>query len=216
MSSLHFSCHFQYESRFSLTCEFQTKSLVTAIVGPSGSGKTTVLNLISGLLKPSKGRVLFDDSVFVDTQRNVWEPPEARQVGYVFQDYLLFPHLTVDANLRYGSRRSKTNTVSFDSVVEVLGLGELLGRYPLSLSGGQQQRIALGRALLASPRLLLLDEPLSAVDQMQRATVTNFLKETIEAFRIPTIIVSHDREYITSLTENVVNLGQRSMLQENA
>jgi molybdate transport system ATP-binding protein len=207
MSVLRFDCRFSYPTGFGLNFAFTAESGVTALVGPSGSGKTTVLNLIAGLLTPQDGVISLRDEILFDTQRRVSLPPEVRGVGYVFQDFQLFPHLTVGQNLRYGQRRARQTGVNLERVVNILELGDLLLRYPHSLSGGQKQRVAVGRALLRSPKLLLLDEPLSALDFNLRASVAEHLVRAIEEFHIPTLLVSHDRESIDWLAHATVSLA---------
>jgi len=206
MSVLRFDCRFSYPAGFGLNFAFVAERGVIALVGPSGSGKTTVLHLIAGLLKPQNGTITLHDQVLFDSKMRVNLPPEGRGVGYVFQDYQLFPHLTVGKNLRYGQRRTRQTGIDFDRIVNILELGDLLRRYPYSLSGGQKQRVAVGRALLRSPKLLLLDEPLSALDPSLRASVAEHLVRAIEEFHIPTLLVSHDRESIEWLAHTTVSM----------
>ncbi len=206
MSCLSFDVAFRYRSGFQLSLQFQTQGGTTALVGPSGSGKTSVLNLIAGLLKPDRGSIRFGDRLLFDAAQRIDVRPEKRFIGYVFQDYLLFPHLSVKQNLLYGFRRTVVTRISYDHVVEVMRLGELLHRYPITLSGGQKQRVALGRVLLSSPQLMLLDEPLSAVDETHRAELLAFLTETIREFSIPTILVSHDTAGIGKIASQVVSI----------
>jgi molybdate transport system ATP-binding protein len=207
MSVLRFDCRFCYPAGFGLNFAFAAESGVTALVGPSGSGKSTVLHLIAGLLTPHAGAISLHDEILFDSQSRVDLPPEQRGVGYVFQDYQLFPHLTIEQNLRYGQRRTRQPGVDFHKIVNILELADLLHRYPFSLSGGQKQRVAVGRALLRSPKLLLLDEPLSALDPSLRASVADHLVRAIEEFHIPTLLVSHDRESIDWLAHATVSLG---------
>jgi molybdate transport system ATP-binding protein len=207
MSVLRFDCRFSYPAGFGLNFAFVAERGVTALVGPSGSGKTTVLHLIAGLLKPQNGTITLHDQVLFDSKMRVNLPPERRGVGYVFQDYQLFPHLTVGKNLRYGQRRTRQTGIDFDKIVNILELGDLLRRYSYSLSGGQKQRVAVGRALLRSPKLLLLDEPLSALDPSLRASVAEHLVRAIEEFHIPTLLVSHDRESIEWLAHTTKSMG---------
>jgi molybdate transport system ATP-binding protein len=206
MSVLRFDCRFSYPTGFGLNFAFVADNRVTALVGPSGIGKTTVLNLIAGLLTPASGSISLHDSTLFDSKTSVNLAPEQRGVGYVFQDYQLFPHLTVGQNLRYGERRSRQTGVDFDKLVTILELTDLLRRHPQSLSGGQKQRVAVGRALLRSPKLLLLDEPLTALDTSLRASVAEHLARAIEEFQIPTLLVSHDRESIDWLAHATVSM----------
>ena len=156
---------------------------VTALFGPSGCGKTTILSAIAGLLRPREGRVVRDGKVLLDTARGIALPPEARRCAVVFQDARLFPHLSVESNLRYGLRRAPRDATgpNLPDVVSLLGLEALLQRRPAGLSGGEKQRVALGRALLSRPLLLLMDEPLAALDAPRRAEVLPFLSRMRQA-----------------------------------
>jgi molybdate transport system ATP-binding protein len=186
---------------------------VTALFGPSGSGKTTLVNILAGLLAPDAGTVRLAEELLTDTDRRIAVPPEARGIGYVFQDARLFPHLNVGANLRYGARRSRaTAYISFDEVVSLLGLHALLWRKPRQLSGGEQQRVSLGRALLAQPRLLLLDEPLASLDAARRAEVLPYLEALRDRLSIPMVYVSHQFEEVLRLATYLVLLERGSVL----
>lgn len=204
MSELVFDCRFSYPTGFQLDFAFTAGDGVTALVGPSGSGKTTVLNLIAGLLRPRQGRIALGDIVLFDARTGVDRPPEERCIGYVFQDFLLFPHLTVAENLRYGQARSRRNGIAYDAIVSTLELRGLVARYPQALSGGQKQRVALGRALLRNPQLLLLDEPLSALDRELQASIVEYVRRIVAEFALPTLLVSHDAANVTALAVNVV------------
>lgn len=207
MTVLEFDCRFAYSSGFSLELAFRAGSGVTGLVGPSGVGKTTVLNLIAGLLRPSRGKIVLRDRVLFDAVHKINVRPEDRGIGYVFQDYMLFPHLTVRENLRYGYRRRKSSGLAVEQVATTLKLAELLERMPASLSGGQKQRVALGRAVLSNPRLLLLDEPLNAVDRELRSNIVEYLERIVAEFNVPTLLVSHDQSHIAALTRAVVTMG---------
>jgi molybdate transport system ATP-binding protein len=207
MSVLQFDCRFSYPSGFGLKFSFAADGGVTALVGPSGSGKTTILNLIAGLLTPAAGSISLNDGALFDSKTGLNLAPEERGVGYVFQDYQLFPHLSVEQNLRYGQLRTPRTGVDFERIISILEVGNLLRRYPSSLSGGQKQRVAVGRALLRNPKLLLLDEPLSALDASLRASVAEHLVRAIKEFHIPTLLVSHDRESIDWLAHATVSMG---------
>jgi molybdate transport system ATP-binding protein len=210
MCVLRFDCRFRYPSGFELNFAFAAGRGVTALVGPSGSGKTTILNLIAGTLHPDSGHIALRDSVLFDSRAAISLPPEQRGVGYVFQDYQLFPHLNVESNLRYGQRRTKQTSVTFEKVVEMMELGDMRRRMPYSLSGGQKQRVAVGRALLRSPKLLLLDEPLSALDSTLRESVARDMVRAIDQFQIPTLLVSHDQDSINWLAHSTVAIGTTS------
>jgi molybdate transport system ATP-binding protein len=199
MNVLRFDCRFHYENRFALDFSFEATAGVTALIGPSGSGKTTVLNLIAGLLRPHDGLIMLGEHTLFNSQQAVDVAPHRRNIGYVFQDYQLFPHLTVEQNLLYGHSRTDKQTVELERVVETLELGHFLKRFPATLSGGQKQRVAVGRALLSSPRLLLLDEPLNALDARLRESVVIYLKKVIDQFAIPTILVSHEQSHLAPL-----------------
>jgi molybdate transport system ATP-binding protein len=210
MSVLEFNCRFHYPSGFALDFAFQAGEGVTALVGPSGSGKTTVLNLTAGLLRPEDGVIRLRDRVLFDSRSKVNVPPEKRGIGYVFQDYQLFPHMSVGENLRYGERRTGRGSIGFDKMVALLELSELVDRRPATLSGGQKQRVAIGRALLRNPALLLLDEPLSAVHRQLRESVLNYLIRVAEEFHLPTLLVSHDSESVAAVAGSVVPIGPDS------
>ena len=181
---------------------------VTALFGRSGSGKTTTVHMLAGLLRPDQGHIRIDGTVLFDSAQGIDVPAEERGIGYVFQDARLFPHLSVRDNLRYGARRARgrAHRVQFDDVVELLGLAGLLARRPARLSGGERQRVAIGRALLAQPRLLLLDEPLAAVDVARRGEVLPYLEKLRDQFSLPMVYVSHQFEEVLRLAGDVVVL----------
>lgn len=178
---------------------------VTGICGPSGAGKSTLLALIAGLQKPDAGRIVLDGNTLVDGSSGTLLPPEQRHIGYVFQDAQLFPHLSVENNLLYGFRhlREEERRFQLDEIVALLEIGHLLKRRPRLLSGGEKQRVALGRALLYSPRLLLLDEPLSSLDSARKQQILPFLLRIRDELRMPMLYVSHMPEEIAYLTESV-------------
>jgi molybdate transport system ATP-binding protein len=178
---------------------------VLALFGASGSGKTTVIELIAGLLRPEAGRIEVDGAVLFDAG-STDVAPEQRAIGVVFQDARLFPHRSVEGNLRYGERRAgaRAPTASFAEIVELLGLGALLERRPHQLSGGERQRVAIGRALLSRPRLLLLDEPLASIDRARRQEVLPYLERLRDRFRIPIVYVSHQFDEVLHLATYVV------------
>ena len=178
---------------------------VVALFGRSGCGKTTLVNIISGLLQPDEGRVELDGLVLTDTHERVRIAVERRRIGYVFQDARLFPHLGVLANLRYGLRRAPrdSRSIALDEVLGLLGLEPLLERRPHQLSGGERQRVALGRALLSQPRLLLLDEPLAALDAARREEVLPYLERLRDQLSIPMVFVSHQLDEVLRLATHV-------------
>ncbi|HJT36482.1 MAG TPA: molybdenum ABC transporter ATP-binding protein [Pirellulales bacterium] len=210
MNRLSVCCRHRYASGFELDVAFQIAHQVTSLFGPSGSGKTTVLAMIAGALRPQAGRIELGGRMLVDTSQNICLAAEHRRVGLVFQDHLLFPHLNVEQNLRYGQRRRRVGAsdIDFGQVVEVLELGDLLERMPRNLSGGQRQRVALGRSLLASPELLLLDEPLAALDAPLKDRILTYLERVVAQWRLPTIYVSHAASEVERLADWVIVLKQ--------
>ena len=206
MSLLQFDCRFRYSTRFALDLAFDAGAGVTALVGPSGCGKTTTLRLIAGLLKPDSGRIQLGERVLFDATKRVNLPPEQRTLGLVFQDYQLFPHLTVEQNLRYGLARSPSSPLDFAHVVDILELRPLLSAWPQSLSGGEKQRTAIGRAILRGPQLLLLDEPLSALDPDLRESISGYLQRVIGEYHIPTLLVTHDPQSIERLAHTTIRI----------
>jgi molybdate transport system ATP-binding protein len=204
MAELSFDCRFRHASAFELDLRFQMSDGVTALFGPSGSGKTTTLNLIGGLLRPDAGTIRLGDRVLVDRAAAIFLPPEQRGIGHVFQDHLLFPHLSIRSNLLFGYGRRSSRPMDFDRVVTVLEIGDLLPRRPGTLSGGQSQRVALGRALLRGPDLLLLDEPLASLDEGLKGRILTYLERVLAEWHIPTILVSHDRSFVRRIAGQVV------------
>ncbi|MDA8140207.1 MAG: molybdenum ABC transporter ATP-binding protein [Desulfobacteraceae bacterium] len=185
---------------------------VTALFGPSGAGKTSIINMVAGLLRPDGGLIQVNGRPLFDSQNGIDLPPEQRRVGYVFQDGRLFPHLSVRANLAYGMRLvpKERRYVELERVVALLGIAHLLERRPATLSGGEKQRVAIGRALLTSPSLLLMDEPLASLDALRKAEVLPFIRRLADAFSLPILYVSHDWEEIEALAANwvVVEAGR--------
>ena len=178
---------------------------ITALFGKSGAGKTSIINAVAGLVVPDAGRIVIGDEVFFDAALGIAMPIEQRGVGYVFQDARLFPHRSVEGNLRYGQRRARSGrSIAFDAVVAVLGLGKLLPRRPHHLSGGEKQRVALGRALLAQPRVLLMDEPLAALDAPRKAEVLPYIERLRDDFSIPILYVTHALDEVTRLADHLV------------
>ncbi|MEZ5557627.1 MAG: molybdenum ABC transporter ATP-binding protein [Pseudomonadales bacterium] len=182
---------------------------VTALFGPSGSGKSTLLRAIAGFERPASGRIACGESLWFDDQQRVDVPAHRRAVGYMFQDGRLFTHLDVAGNLRYPQRRRRDRQSGWDrdAVVAALDLEPLLERRVASLSGGERQRVALGRTLLSRPRLLLLDEPLAALDRNRKAEILPYLARLQRQFRLPTLFVSHDVDEVAQLADNVLVLA---------
>jgi molybdate transport system ATP-binding protein len=182
---------------------------LTALVGPSGAGKTTLLNILAGVLRPSFAHVELDGDVLADTVSGRWRPAHARRMGYVFQEPRLFPHLTVRQNLLYGRwfRPATAGALHPPEVIALLNLGGLLARYPAKLSGGEKQRVALGRALLASPRLLLLDEPLASVDRPHREDILPYLDRIRRDHALAAICVTHTWTEVAERADHVIALN---------
>ncbi|WP_339762971.1 molybdenum ABC transporter ATP-binding protein [uncultured Hoeflea sp.] len=190
---------------FSLDVAFEAPSGVTALFGRSGSGKTTVVNAVAGLLKPAAGRVQLDETLLFESERRLFVPVHQRRLGYVFQEGRLFPHLNVRQNLLYGRWFARNRSgVALDHVVEMLGIGDLLARQPGRLSGGEKQRVAIGRALLANPQLLLMDEPLAALDEDRKGEILPYLERLREETEIPILYVSHSMAEVARLATTLV------------
>ena len=179
---------------------------ITILWGASGSGKTTLLQCLAGLLRPDAGRIACREAVWFDAERGVCLAPERRRLGYVFQDVRLFPHLSVRSNMLFGRRFRGPSGVSFEDVVGLLGLGRLLHRTPSDLSGGEKQRVAVGRALLACPELLLMDEPLTGLDRGKREEIMAYVKAIPERFGVPVLYVTHSDAERRFLADRVLNL----------
>jgi molybdate transport system ATP-binding protein len=193
---------------FTVTARFNTAGRVTALFGPSGSGKTTIVNMIAGLVRPEQGRIAHDDSVLFDSGASIDVPPHRRRIGYVFQDGRLFPHLSVAANLDYGRRMCglPPDPVESERVVTLLNIGSLLDRRPGKLSGGERQRVAIGRALLMRPRLLLLDEPLASLDAARKREILPYLQRLRDEARVPMVYVSHIAVELRAIASTVVRI----------
>ncbi len=179
---------------------------ITVLWGASGSGKTTLLQCLAGLLRPDAGRIACREAVWFDAERGVCLAPERRRLGYVFQDVRLFPHLSVRSNMLFGRRFRGPSGVSFEDVVGLLGLGRLLHRTPSDLSGGEKQRVAVGRALLACPELLLMDEPLTGLDRGKREEIMAYVKAIPERFGVPILYVTHSDAERRFLADRVLNI----------
>jgi molybdate transport system ATP-binding protein len=193
---------------FSLQAAFESEGRVTGLFGASGAGKTSLVNIIAGLLRPDRGIVAIDGEVLDDTTSGVHVPPHRRRIGYVFQDARLFPHLDVRQNLDYGRRMNRLadDPAQRKRVTDLLDIGHLLDRRPGQLSGGERQRVALGRALLAQPRLLLLDEPLGSLDEDRKAEILPYLVRLRDEASVPMVYVSHDAAELRQLATQIVML----------
>lgn len=194
-------------SLFRRRVRIEDDARVIALAGHSGAGKTSVLHAIAGLVTPREGRIEVGGRCLFDSVRSIDLPPHQRHVGYVFQDTRLFPHLDVRRNLRYGRRTNDQAGFAFDDVVALLGIGALLKRRTANLSGGEAQRVALGRALLSQPRILLLDEPLSSLDHARREELIPYLQRVRDETALPIIYVSHSADEVKRLTVAVHTLG---------
>src|SRR5271163_966383 len=192
-----------------LRARFETTGGVTALCGPSGAGKTSVVNMIAGLLKPGRGRIALDDTVLFDSAKGIDVPPHRRRIGYVFQEGRLFPHLSVQQNLDYGRRMSgvSRDADEFGRIAKLLDIGHLLDRRPGRLSGGERQRVAVGRALLMRPKLLLLDEPLASLDAGHKREILPYLVRLRDEAGIPMVYVSHTPAEVRRIATAVIRLG---------
>lgn len=193
---------------FELDALLQLTQRVTAIYGPSGSGKSTLLSIIAGITQPDSGRILIDNECLFDSQACINKPIHQRKIGLVFQDGRLFPHLTVEHNLSYALNFTPVKEQQFQlkQIVALLEMGHLLNQRPHQLSGGEKQRVALGRALLSSPRLLMLDEPLASLDERLKNQILPFLKLVADEVKIPMIYISHSKEEIMQITDNLIDI----------
>jgi molybdate transport system ATP-binding protein len=203
---------------FHLNVRFELRTPgVVALFGPSGCGKSTTINLIAGLVEADRGEVTLDDTVLLDTRRNVHVSAERRRIGYVFQDSRLFPHLSVAANLRYAQKRAiGTPYVSMEAVTDMLGLAPLMQRRTHRLSGGERQRVAIGRALLTQPRLLLLDEPLASLDRELREELLPYLESLRDQLAIPMVYVSHDFDEVLRLATHIVLMESGAVIGQGS
>jgi len=194
---------------FRLEARFESAGRLTALFGRSGAGKSSLVAMIAGLTRPDRGHIAVDGEPLVDTERRLFVPVHRRRVGYVFQEGRLFPHLTVRRNLLYGRwfTPERERYTSLDDVVDLLGIGNLLNRSPARLSGGEKQRVAIGRALLASPRLLLMDEPLAALDEARKAEILPYIERLRDEIGLPIVYVSHSVAEVARLATTVVTMA---------
>jgi molybdate transport system ATP-binding protein len=206
MDTLHVAISHDLRS-FRLEIDLDVESETLALAGPSGAGKTTVLRTIAGLAAPADGRIECSGELWFDSEHDVDVPPENRSVGLVFQEYALFPHLTVEQNVVYGGRARA------GELIERLGLRALAQARPDSLSGGERQRVALARALARDPKVLLLDEPLAALDAQTRTSVRGELREHLRAFRLPTVLVAHDYADAAALADRIAVMVAGGIVQ---
>jgi molybdate transport system ATP-binding protein len=191
---------------FSIAARFDTTGSITALFGPSGAGKTTLANMIAGLVTPNRGRIVLDNTVLFDSAAGINVPAHRRRIGYVFQEGRLFPHMTVARNLDYGRRMNglAADAAEADRVIDMLDIRPLLSRRPGKLSGGERQRIAIGRALLMRPRLLLLDEPLASLDAKRKSEILPYLERLRDEAQVPMVYVSHNAAEIRRIASSVV------------
>jgi molybdate transport system ATP-binding protein len=197
-----------------LAVRFQIAGGVTAVFGPSGAGKTSLVNMIAGLLKPDRGSIVLDNTVLFDAAKAINVPPHRRRIGYVFQEGRLFPHLSVRQNLDYGRRMrgQPRDLTEFERIASLLGVTHLLQRRPRMLSGGERQRVAIGRALLMQPRLLLLDEPLASLDAGHKGEILPYLVRLRDEAAIPMVYVSHIAAEVRQIATSVVRLDEGRVL----
>jgi molybdate transport system ATP-binding protein len=195
---------------FVLDAAFDSAGGLTALFGRSGAGKTSLINAIAGLLRPERGRIIVDGAVLTDTERGVFVPARRRRIGYVFQEGRLFPHLTVRQNLLYGSWFAPKSGAAdeVDRVIDLLGIGALLQRRPAHLSGGEKQRVAIGRALLARPRLLVMDEPLASLDEARKTEILPYIERLRDEASVPIVYVSHQVAEVARLATTLVVLSE--------
>lgn len=192
-----------------IRADFASNGTLTALFGPSGAGKTSVLNMVAGLLRPDAGRIAVDGTELFDRAANIDLPARRRRAGYVFQDGRLFPHRRVRDNLLYGWKLADpaARWLSLNEAAQFLGIGHLLDRWPRTLSGGEAQRVAIGRAVLAAPRFLLMDEPLASLDRARREEIMAVIERLRDELKIPILYVSHDRDEVERLATTIVPIG---------
>jgi molybdate transport system ATP-binding protein len=195
-----------------ISCEIPAGQLA-AIYGASGAGKTTLLRILSGLLSPERGKITVGSEVWLDTERKINRPTQKRNTGIVFQDYALFPNMTIRGNLEYALIKGQDKKI-VDELIEVMELNQLSNRYPDTLSGGQKQRVALARALVRKPTVLLLDEPLAALDNDMRAKLQDHILQVHKRYNLTTILVSHDISEIFKMSDKIFVLDHGSITKQ--
>ncbi len=193
--------------------DFQTNSNLTALFGKSGSGKSSIINMIAGLVKPTQGRIVFNNRIMFDSALGLNVPVHQRRIGYVFQDGLLFPHFTVEQNLNYG-RRFNRGDIEPEGIISLLGLAALLKRKPINLSGGEKQRVAIGRALMSNPSLLLMDEALASLDEVRKSEILPYIERLRDEMKLPIIYVSHSIEEVKRLAREVVYIDNGKIIAQ--
>ena len=191
------------------------KGSFTTIYGESGAGKTSILRMLAGLMRPDNGSLVIDNEVWFDASKKIQLSPQKRKIGYVFQDYALFPNMTVRENLEYALDKDQDNN-EINKLVEITELGTLQERKPQTLSGGQKQRVALARALVRRPDILLLDEPLAALDNKIRIKLQDYIKQVHREYELTTILVSHDVGEIVKLSDNVIVLKEGKLINQGS
>ena len=206
---------------FTLDVGFTVREGITTLFGTSGSGKTSVINAVAGLLQPDKGNIQLNDQTLLDTTRAYQIPPHQRQIGYIFQEDRLFPHMNVAANLQFGSRynksvKSTSDKQNLNAIIELLGIGHLLERSVVNLSGGERQRVAIGRAVMAKPKLLLADEPLAALDEQRKAELLPYFERLRDELGIPVLYVSHAPTEVARLSNTVIVLDQGRVIAQGS
>lgn len=200
------------EMLLSVETTIKEGSLVT-LYGKSGAGKTTILRILGGLTQPDSGKISIHNSVWLDTSKKINLKPQKRKVGFVFQDYALFPNMTVKENLEFAFIKGEDNSI-INHLIEMVELGELQHRYPLTLSGGQQQRVALARALVQKPKILMLDEPLSALEEEIRYKLQQYILTVHKEFGLTTILISHDISEVLRMSDTVIELENGKIIKQ--
>ena len=189
------------------------KGQLVTLYGKSGAGKTSILRMLAGLLRPDSGHIVVNGSIWLDTEKQIYQPPQKRKVGFVFQDYALFPNMTVLENLQFALQKGQDKSV-VQSIIDIVELGALQHRKPNTLSGGQQQRVALARSLVQRPQLLMLDEPLSALDHDMRVKLQEYILKVHREFGLTTLLISHDISEILKMSDIIVELDEGKVIRQ--